>query len=106
MEVIGLIPRGDFVQAAEPEEYFTKDDASGARLFSVHVMQLGSFRLEDDLLFRDYLRANRDARDAYIDKKLSLMKQYSDQDYNSYGQGKIQFLEGLKVKAREWDKAG
>lgn len=32
------------------------------------------------------------------------MNEFGDQDYNSYGKGKVDFLEQLKLKAREWNK--
>jgi len=95
---------GDYIQKADPEEYFAQDNNQGERLFSVHVMQEGSFEVEDSLTFRDYLRANDAARDAYITHKRYLMTQFTGKDYNSYGKGKIDFLENLKAKARKWHK--
>ncbi len=105
MEEKGFKCWGDYIQKDEPEEYFTRDE-DGHRAFSIHVMQDGNFQLDDTIIFRDYLRASAAARDSYSNHKLKLMKEYTDQDYNAYGRGKIDFLEDLKVKAREWDKAG
>ncbi|MDQ5913450.1 MAG: hypothetical protein QG623_68 [Patescibacteria group bacterium] len=105
MEKEGFKCWGDYIQKDEPEEYFTKDK-DGNREFSVHVMQYGNANLDDTIIFRDYLRANEKARESYIKLKLKLMEKFSDQDYNSYGKGKIDFLEDLKAKARLWDKAG
>ena len=106
MEAEGFKARGNFIQREDPEEYFTKDDAESKRLFSVHLMQIGNFHIEDTINFRDYLRSSPTARKLYTEHKLKLMEQHSDQDYNAYGKGKFQFLEDLKMKAREWDNAG
>ena len=100
MEAEGFKARGNFIQREDPEEYFTKDDAESKRLFSVHVMQIGNFHIEDTINFRDYLRSSPTARKLYTEHKLKLMEQHSDQDYNAYGKGKFQFLEDLKMKAR------
>lgn len=104
MEQAGFKSWGDYIKKEYPEEYFTKDNKGGVRLVSVHVMQLGNPEIEDYTIFRDYLRDNKRARDSYIAYKQFLLSKYSDRDYNSYGQGKVEFLEDLKAKAREWNK--
>ncbi|OHA80806.1 MAG: hypothetical protein A2675_01660 [Candidatus Yonathbacteria bacterium RIFCSPHIGHO2_01_FULL_51_10] len=104
MSNYGFKSFGNFIQKAEPEEYFAKDNELGERLFSVHVMQEGNPEIEDTINFRDYLVANSEARDAYINYKQKLMQEFGDQDYNSYGKGKVNFLEELKSKARAWQE--
>ncbi len=104
MAIRGFQSFGNYIQKQEPEEYFTKNNTSGERTYSIHVMQDGNPEIEDTLNFRDYLRANAHARDAYIIQKQKLLSEFGAQDYNAYGRGKVDFLEDLKSKARDWKR--
>lgn len=103
MKELGFQPLGDFIQQAEPEEYFVLNgENSDDRLANIHVMQVGNPEIDDMITLRDFLRSDASAVDNYIKQKVLLMKQYGDNDYNAYSRNKRAFLEQLKADARHW----
>lgn len=103
MRSFGFRPLGDFVQRADPEEYFVLDgQSSDDRLVNVHVMQTGNPEIEGMVALRDFLRGNTLARGRYIERKEVLMEQYGQDDYNAYSRQKRSFVEALKAEARRW----
>jgi GrpB-like predicted nucleotidyltransferase (UPF0157 family) len=67
----------------------------------VHVSDAGSDFERDHLLFRDYLRAHHEVRDAYAELKLGLAAMYRD-DRLAYTDAKSTFILDALDDAREW----
>lgn len=67
----------------------------------VHVCPVGSDWERDHLLFRDYLRAHDDARDAYAVLKRRLAAE-SPRDRLAYTEGKSAFVTETLAAARLW----
>lgn len=72
----------------------------GARRANVHVRVFGSANARFALLFRDYLRANPTARQAWVDFKRRLAQEVTD--LYSYGQIKQPAMMVLMEAARCW----
>jgi GrpB-like predicted nucleotidyltransferase (UPF0157 family) len=70
------------------------------RLSNVHVRVAGRANERYALLFRDYLRANAEARDAWAQFKIRLAEVVPDP--NSYGQVKDPATDVLLIAAEEW----
>ncbi|MDB5260397.1 MAG: hypothetical protein JWN37_628 [Candidatus Nomurabacteria bacterium] len=98
----GFTPQGtEYVGIGD--EYFTKDDLNGMRLAGVHTFQEGHPEIAETLLFRDYLRSNKEDRDLYIDTKRNLYAEHKD-NYNGYDSGKKNIINEIKFRAKEWLK--
>ncbi len=98
---LGYQVKGDYV--GQHEEYFTFDE-NGERKYNIHTLQKGNPAITGYLSFRDYIRAHKEARDAYIAIKEELRKEYGEDDYNSYDWQKGNKMESLKQEARKWYK--
>jgi GrpB-like predicted nucleotidyltransferase (UPF0157 family) len=72
----------------------------GERASNVHVLGAGSEAARRKLLFRDFLRANNTARDAWGDFKQRLATMASD--IYQYGQAKAGPTEILLIAAESW----
>jgi len=72
----------------------------GERASNVHVVKAGSEAARRKLLFRDFLRANDMARDAWSDFKERLAAMASD--IYQYGQAKAGPTEILLIAAESW----
>ena len=101
MEKAGFKSMGRTYTRRPDNEYFVKDSSVGERLVSVHSYQEGNPEIQNILVFRDFLRKDEKARNAYVNKKKELYTQYSD-DYPSYRKGKFELIEKLKQEAMEW----
>lgn len=99
-ENLGFVAKGDYV--GQNEEYFTYNQENGDRKFNIHTLETGNPEIDGYLSFREYLRANKDAKQEYIDIKEKLRTVYGEDDYNSYDWGKGDFIEPIKQRAREW----
>jgi GrpB-like predicted nucleotidyltransferase (UPF0157 family) len=103
MKQLGFQPLGNFIQQAEPEEYFVLNgENNNDRLANIHVMQIGNPEIDDMITLRDFLRSDKDAARDYIEQKKLLLKQYGQSDYNAYSKNKRSFLEQVKTDARNW----
>ena len=93
LEAIGYEWRGEtlpgtlYIRKAEP------------RRFNLHVTAYGGAFWEDHLLFRDYLRAHRDACVDYEALKRDLMSA-SAHDPPAYNDGKTDFIRAIVNRAR------
>lgn len=67
----------------------------------VHVWSSGSEGERSHLLFRDFLRADRETRDAYAALKRSLAQRYRD-DRIAYNEGKTAFILDATERAEAW----
>lgn len=72
----------------------------GGRASNIHVVEAGSQAARRKLLFRDFLRANDTARDAWSDFKQRLAAMAAD--IYQYGQAKAGPTEILLIAAESW----
>ncbi len=70
------------------------------RKFYIHVLNKNHERWNSYLLFRDFLRQNKDARDAYNALKKELIKKYAD-NREQYTKGKEEFINDITTKAKK-----
>ena len=73
------------------------------RTHHVHLCEVGG-RLWERLLFRDYLRYNREDRAAYADLKNRLAAEHRD-DREAYTRGKDALIAEIMDRARAWRRA-
>lgn len=100
MRTIGYTPFGEY--GIPGRRYFQKTlpDNPDVHTHHVHVYQSGNPKIEDELLFRDYLRKNATARRAYQDLKYRLAQQFrlSPSDYCD---GKEELIQRLNLEAKK-----
>lgn len=87
------------LDSPEDEILIRKGDESNRTHF-IHVVELGSDRQINTLLFRDYLRENKDALLEYEMLKKELAIKYAD-DRKMYTASKNDFIQGILKKAKE-----
>ena len=89
-----------------PDDYYiSKEGADGTRFLSVHIFQEGNPKIQDYRVFREFLTKNEKDRNQYIKLKKDLQSVHPD-NYNEYVQGKQDFIENLKIKAKHWYSRG
>lgn len=71
------------------------------REVQIHVCASGSAWERSHLLFRDYLRSNRAARDKYVSAKLEAAKQWRD-DRVAYADAKTEVINRIMDQAETW----
>lgn len=71
--------------------YFDLEDENGRDVVHLHVLEEGSADARNHVLFRDYLRAHKDARDAYAALKYELIAKYAH-DRRTYTDQKADFI--------------
>lgn len=74
--------------------YFTREDTAGTVTHHLHALEEGSLEARKHRLFRDHLRANRAARDAYGSLKLRLAAMHAS-DRQAYQEGKTGLIERI-----------
>jgi GrpB-like predicted nucleotidyltransferase (UPF0157 family) len=84
-----------------PGELFFRKGLPGPWTHHVHLMEPSYPRWDALLVFRDYLRANPEAAQAYADVKRALAASSID-DIEAYRIGKTTFVEETTSKARAW----
>ena len=94
---------GVSLRLREPGHRYFRPVGDRARIVHIHVCNAGSEWERQHLLFRDYLRANRKARDAYARLKQELGDRYRD-DRIAYNEGKTGFILDLTSDAETWAK--
>lgn len=85
----------------EPGHRYFRPAGDRARTVHIHVCNAGGEWEREHLVFRDYLRANRKARDAYARLKQELADRYRD-DRIAYNEGKTGFILDLMSDAQAW----
>lgn len=100
IELLGGI---DYVYApyrADVMHWFCKPDPS-RRTHHLHLIPTGSARFEDELVFRDYLRARPDKAAEYgaLKKRLAAVHRT---DREAYTSAKTGFVEAVTAVARAW----
>lgn len=86
------------LDSPEDEILIRKGDESNRTHF-IHVVELGSDRQINTLLFRDYLRENKDALLEYEKLKKELAIKYAD-DRKMYTASKNDFIQEILKKAK------
>ena len=83
-----------------PEEmhWFCKPHPN-RRTHHLHLVPAGSARFADELLFRDYLRANSPVADEYVALKIALARRFST-DREAYTRAKAEFILEVLEQAR------
>ena len=89
--VAGIESLGLSLRSREPGHRYFRPPAGDPRSVHVHVCDTGSAWERDHLLFRDYLRARGEVRDAYANLKTELAKSYRD-DRLAYTEAKTLFI--------------
>jgi GrpB-like predicted nucleotidyltransferase (UPF0157 family) len=85
----------------EPEHRYFRPAGDEPRTVQVHVCTAGGEWEREHLLFRDYLRADPQARAAYARLKQELGERYRD-DRLAYNEGKTGFVLDTLNDARAW----
>lgn len=85
----------------EPGHRYFRPAGALPRTEQIHVYQAGSAEERDHLLFRDYLRADAHARDAYARMKREAARRYRD-DRLAYNEAKTGFILDEVDRARAW----
>ncbi|HWA62827.1 MAG TPA: GrpB family protein [Caulobacteraceae bacterium] len=80
-----------------PGHRFFKRDVDGVRTHKVHVCDLGHASVGEMLAFRDHLRVDAAARDAYQALKLRLERENTD-GIGQYLAGKQPFIEAVLAR--------
>ena len=96
---------GASLRFREPGHRYFRSTGDRGRTVHIHVCNAGSDWEREHLLFRDYLRANRKARDAYARLKQDLSDRYRD-DRIAYNEGKTGFILDMLSDAQAWAKRG
>ena len=95
----------EYVKTFETEiphrRYFRKSDETGVRTHHVHMVVINSDWWVDHLLFRDFLRADSNARRAYEAYKRKLAESEWN-DSNDYAEAKTDFILKTMEDARAW----
>lgn len=85
-----------------PKILYTYDDKFDRKehphLFHIHAVELNSGWWKRHIVFRDYLRANNDARDEYYKLKIELAKREWE-DKNDYTDAKTDFIKSIEKLA-------
>ncbi|MFH1253639.1 MAG: GrpB family protein [Candidatus Uhrbacteria bacterium] len=81
-----------------PDRHFFAKGPEEKRTHHISLVKEGGKAWNDAILFRDYLRQNKQAREEYSSLKEKLAKLYSE-DRTSYTKGKEEFIEKIIEKA-------
>ena len=96
IEATGYIYRGEDVDIGH---LFVRETEEDVRTHYLHVVSSCDPNWEHWLTFRDYLRANPDARKAYAAEKTRLAIRYKE-DRAAYTEGKSDVIGSLLAQAR------
>jgi GrpB-like predicted nucleotidyltransferase (UPF0157 family) len=91
----------EFERETPQRRYFRKANTDGVRTHHIHMVVINSDWWVDHLLFRDYLRADGNARRAYEAHKRMLAEREWNTS-NEYAEAKTGFISQMMVEAREW----
>jgi GrpB-like predicted nucleotidyltransferase (UPF0157 family) len=85
----------------EPGHRYFRPGGDRPRSVQIHVCDAGGEWEREHLLFRDYLRADQEAREAYARLKRDLADHYRD-DRLAYNEGKTAFILDVLSEAEAW----
>ncbi len=92
---------GVALRLREPGHRFFRPSGDRPRTVQIHVYQAGSTEERDHLLFRDFLRADPQAREAYARMKREVALRYRD-DRIAYNEAKTAFILDQMERAAAW----
>jgi GrpB-like predicted nucleotidyltransferase (UPF0157 family) len=95
----------EFERETPQRRYFRKSNAEGVRTRHIHMVVVNSDWWVNHLLFRDFLRADGEARRAYESHKRALAEREWN-DSNEYAQAKTDFILKMMEEARAWRQRG
>jgi GrpB-like predicted nucleotidyltransferase (UPF0157 family) len=95
---------GIALRARDPEHRYFRPDGDRPRDVQVHVYRAGSAWERAHLLFRDFLRADAAARDAYAALKRDAAARYRH-DRIAYNEAKSSFILDALARAEAWAAA-
>lgn len=84
----------------EVMHWFCKPDPA-RRTHHLHLIPTGSARLDDEIVFRDYLRTHPERAAEYGDLKRGLAAKHSE-DREAYTSAKASFVEATTAAAHAW----
>ena len=100
----GCASAGFELYSRDEVHYFFHVPPPSPRVAQLHVCQAGGQFERDHLLFRDYLRAHADERDAYASLKRSAAARWKD-DRIGYTYAKGGFILDRQERAEAWARA-
>ncbi len=92
---------GVALRAREPHHRYFRPSGSIPRTIQIHVYRTGSHDERIHILFRDYMRAEADAREAYALMKREVARRYRD-DRIAYNEAKTAFILDALESAERW----
>lgn len=92
---------GSFAEETPPHLFFRRVGPDLKRSHHLHVLEEGTARAFEYLLFRDYLRAHTEARSAYETEKMRLIR--AEKTRGEYTAEKEGIVHRLLADARRWD---
>jgi GrpB-like predicted nucleotidyltransferase (UPF0157 family) len=95
MQNLGYDYRGE--NGLPGRQYFRR----GPHDFHVHILDIESYKWQDFLVFRNYLKSDSAAAKRYADLKLELAKTYPT-ERNAYQKGKNELIKELSREAHLW----
>jgi GrpB-like predicted nucleotidyltransferase (UPF0157 family) len=91
------------LRSREPGHRYFRPAGDRPRIVQIHVCNAGGEWERERLLFRDYLRADGAAREAYARLKQELADSYRD-DRLAYNEGKTAFILDTLEEAEAWGR--
>jgi GrpB-like predicted nucleotidyltransferase (UPF0157 family) len=99
LERLGLVFRAE--NSERTKRYFR--EGPGTRRTHIHVRRAGSWAEQFALLFRDYLRGNREDCDRYAELKRRLAHELWA-DRHAYTEAKVPFIWEIMSRADRWSQ--
>jgi len=87
-----------------PGRRYFRRHIDGHRSHHLHAYPKGHSEIGRHLVFRDYLRVNRQAAERYGRQKLEVAAKYPD-DLNGYAKAKADFVAELETEALAWARS-
>jgi len=100
LQELGYEDRGE--QGIPGQRLFVRGPEEN-RTHYLHITKLNSDFWQEHILFRDYLKQNKEARDEYNQLKKNLAEKYSDKR-ELYTKAKADFIQNIIDKAKHADK--
>jgi GrpB-like predicted nucleotidyltransferase (UPF0157 family) len=101
VEALGFGWHGEF--GVPGRRFCTLDNADGKRLANIHCYQPDSIDARKQMVFRNYLRANKSVADAYEAEKQRCQKLYPDNSV-AYSAEKGEWIRRILIDAFVWQE--
>lgn len=100
-DLIGPLKKlGYRYRVGEPEKRLFVKGSNEKITHHLHIIELGSALWNNDLLFRDFLRKNKEEARQYSELKKELVSQFYN-ERKSYSDGKEDFIKAILVRAKK-----